>query len=326
MIFPPSTLGIGGFIEPPFAARTSRSLTALWSITTGDPPGALEADLERCRRWFDPVAQGQRLRRELPSIPVPPADIDLPEPPLVYLVDDVRRLVTPEGRCAIDLLEKLPASVNRIELSDLELLPYDRILGQLYQRWSRHRIDSVVKLLAGAEKPLQVAAAGVILALLVNRSTSSRRALRRYPAGSAQDVVDTAFFRAVQAFAQSLSPTQKPSRDPRLISGWMLYEARRRLGDDVLIIEGSSTGSEDRLWIAEAYQDQVLSLVTRDLARGHRARVTVSQLAMAFDALVEAFRSEAPRLAGFGLAHERPANTQRIRAELLEDFGARSIP
>jgi hypothetical protein len=218
------------------------------------------------------------------------------------------------------LLSKLPPERSGYIIEDVDLLPYDRKLCHLYKEWSRHRIQSVVKLLGGEEKPLQLAAAGVVLALLVNRSTSVERALKRFPAGNAQDVVDESFFKAVNAFARALSPQQRPTRDPRLISGWMLYEARRRLGDDVLIVEGARPDIEGRIWIDEANQDAAIDVVARDLSRGHRARVTSTALGAAFDSMVAAFRSETPRLAGFGLAHERPVNTSRLRDALLERF------
>ncbi len=286
----------------------------------GSEVADLEGDLALCRRWFDPVAQGQRLRRELSGIRPMSNDILDPGPPFTFRVAAKQSIVTPEGRCALDLLIQLDHDRDAHLINEVQLLPYDRVLGHLYKGWSRHRIESVVGLLSGEQKPLQVAAAGVVIALLVNRSTSSARALRRFPAGAARDVIDEAFFEAVKAFAQVLSPRQRATRDPRLISGWMLYEARRRLGDDVLIVEGARPDTEGLIWIVESKQDQAIEIVTRDLSRGHRARVTSESLAKGFDDLVGAFRAQTPRLAGFGVAHERPTNTLKVRDAVISKF------
>lgn len=313
-------LGLNGYVDREKIDMLVASLSAIWQLSMGTSVSELECDLELCRRWFDPVAQGQRLRREVQTIPRIPEHMWDPGPPMTLNVSRARSLVTPEGRCLLDLLVHLPHDPRGQLISDAHLVPYDRLLAHLYREWARHRIHSVIDLLAGEKKPLQIPAAGVVIALLVNRSTSPDRALIRFPSGAARDVIDEAFFKAVESFAQTLAPKRRPTRDPRLISGWMLYEARRRLSDDVLIVEGARPDTEGRIWIDEAKQDQALEVVARDLSKGHRARVTTESLAKAFDALVATFRSETARLAGFGLAHERPANTKRIRDALVERF------
>jgi hypothetical protein len=315
-----SLLGLTGFIDRGKVEDLIHSLTLLWKLSTGLEINTLESDLELCRRWFDPVAQGQRLRRDLPGIPpLPPGSHD-PGPPLTFEVTSTQKLITPEGRCAIDLLKQLDPRQTVYVLDDSATCYYDRVLGSLYLKWSRHRINSVVDLLRGEDKPLQIAAAGVVLALLVNRSTSPARALKRFPVGAAQDIVDAAFFRAVEAFSRTLAPKQRATRDPKLISGWMLYEARRRLGEDLLIMETSRPDSGGNVWIDERRQEMAIDVVARDLSRGHRTRITPTLLSTAFDELVDAFRAETGQLAGFGLAHERPVNTGRIKTLLLERF------
>lgn len=317
---PGSLLALTGYVASERIEAVILSLSAIWQHSMGRHVGDLEADLAQCRRWFDPVAQGQRLRRDLSAIPPIDADTEDPGPPLTFRLGEGRSLVTPEGRCVLDLFMHLAKDRKGHVISDTHLTPYDRLLGHLYKDWSRHRLESVVGLLAGGEKPLQIAAAGVVIALLVNRSTSPRRALKRFPAGAARDVIDEAFFEAVRVFARTLSPKQRPTRDPRLISGWMLYEARRRLGDDVLVVENARPDTEGRLWIAESKQDQIIDVVARDLGRGHRARLTPDDLSKALDGLVAAFRSQTPRLAGFGLAHERPTNTRKICDAIIKRF------
>jgi hypothetical protein len=297
------------------------ALIEVWTVTMGRPPGDLNDDLELIKRWFDPVAQGQRLRRELSAIEGVQPGLEVPGEPWTVEVGSSKWLVTPEGRCAIDVLQSYPDDRQRLVVTDSQLVPYDRLLGGLYRRWSRHRLDSVVALLAGTTKPLQIPAAGVVISLLVDGCVGEERALVRFASESARSVVDRAFFAAVNAFSDVLAPSRRGKRDSRLISGWMLYEARRRLGD-VLVVEDFHGTTDGRVWIREDGIDQVVDVVARDLARGHRARATPERFATAYDALVDALRAELPSLAGFGLVHERPAATRRLRERFVEQLGA----
>ena len=310
-------LGIAGYLDRSRVESLAASLRTAWTATMGKPPADLEADLEESRRWFDPVAQGQRLRRELALLPSLPEGLDDPGPPLSFPLGEHRWLVTPEGRSALDLLEGLPKAQGSYVIGYEQLAPYERRLASLYRQWSRHRLQSVVSLLAGTTKPLQVPAAGVVIALLVNRCTSDHRALTRFSSGSARDVVDRAFFAPVQAFADILAPSNRRGRaDARLVSGWMLYEARRRLGDGLVVVD-SRGGQDGKVWMRPEAVTNIIDIVTRDLARGHRARATTERFASAYDALVTELRNQLPALAGFGLVHERPHETNRLREQLL---------
>jgi hypothetical protein len=299
----------------------SKALTELWTLTMGQPPRELGEDLQLVKTWFDPVAQGQRLRRELALVADIPEGLDVPGEPWTLEVGPRRRLVTPEGRCVVDLLESLNDERPLLVFSEAHLVPYDRRLGNLYRTWSRHRLESVVALLAGTTKPLQIPAAGVVISLLVDGCVGEDRALVRFAAESARNVVDRAFFAAVNAFADVLAPSRRGKRDSRLISGWMLYEARRRLGD-ALVVEDFHGITDGRVYIREDGIDQVVDVVARDLARGHRARANPDRFATAFDALVDALRQELPNLAGFGVVHERPAATRRLRESFVDRLGA----
>lgn len=310
-------LGFPEFIERDAAKSLCRSLTSLWETMTGSDPGELAADLEACRRWFDPVAQGQRLRRELSDLKSMAADIQDPGPPLTFFVAPGKRLVTPEGRCALDVLLQLSSgSIPRV--TDTQLVHYDRLLARTYRDWSRHRLQSVVDLLTGTTKPLQIPAAGVVIALLVNRCTSEELALTRFASGPARQVVDQAFFSAVQAFADVLAPSARRNRsDPKLVSGWMLYEAGRRLGDGLVVIDARQ-GLDGKVWIKPESVSHVVTVVSRDLIRGHRAKASPDRFGDAFDALVTALRIELPKLAAFGLVHERPQDTQKLRKRFTD--------
>jgi len=300
------------------APAALHALTSIWAETMGAEPADLEEDLALTRRWFDPVAQGQRLRRELLALDTTTVD-GVPDPPWTLKIAPATYLVTPEGRCLIDYLSNLCA--DRPERGTSRGVDaYDRLLGSLYREWSRHRIESVLGLLAGTDKPLQIPAAGVVIALLVNRCTDERRALTRFAGGPNKDLVDRAFFAPVQRFADVLSPSGRRDRaNQTLVSGWMLYEARRRLGDG-LEVQDARGGKDGRVWIREDAVTSVIHRVARDLSRGHRAHASPDLFAVAFDALVEELRVQLPSLAAFGLIYERPRDTARLRAQLLKQL------
>ena len=67
----------------------------IWRNSFGVSLGDLDDDLRACKRWFDPVAQGQRLRRELSELPMLPSDFIDPGDPLTFRVGDRKLLVTP---------------------------------------------------------------------------------------------------------------------------------------------------------------------------------------------------------------------------------------
>lgn len=311
-------LGISGSITAARAGQLTESLSRAWEVVFRRPPGDLDEDLEASRFWFDPVAQGQRLRREISKLDRMPEDLNDPGHPLTVTLDHRKWLVTPEGRCVLDLLMRLPKEPSIHNVTVAEVVPYERRLAGLYRRWSRHRLESVVALLAGTNKPLQIPAAGIVIALLINRSTSEHRALVRFRTDPERSVVDSAFFTPVQRFADVLSPNRRQSSiSARLISGWMLYEVRRRVGDALVLVDARED-KHGAVWVRREEEASVLNTVARDLVRGHRARVVADQFLVAFDTLVAELRRESQALAGFGLAHERPRDTLRLRASLYD--------
>lgn len=182
----------------------------------------------------------------------------------------------------------------------------------------------MIDLREGTTNPLQIPAAAVVIALLVNRCTSETRALTRFAAGPARAVVDSAFFEPVKAFSDVIAPSSRRNNgDPKLVSGWMLYEANRRLGDD-LVLSDARQGKDGAVWIREDREAEVIDRVARDLVRGHRARATPENFGRAFDSLVTSLRQELSELAGYGLVHERPNHTKRLRQQFLEALASHS--
>jgi len=102
----------------------------------------------------------------------------------------------------------------------------------------------------------------------------------------------------------------------------MLYEAARRLGDG-LVVEEARNGHDGKVWIRPEAEGDAIDVVARDLIRGNRAHATQERMGQAYDALVSALRKELPKLAGFGLVHERPQNTEELRQRLLAALGQR---
>ena len=313
-----SLLPIADLMESERTEVLVNALQEAWTSTMGQPPAELDTDLELARRFFDPVAQGQRLRREFSAIP-PHADSLLdPGEPFTLSIGPRKWLVTPEGRCALDLLTQILKEGLSRRVTDQQLAPYDRRLAHLYQRWGRHRLLSVIDLLAGATKPLQIPAAAVVITLLVNGSLSEARAMLRASEGAERSLVDRAFFAPVEAFTKTIAPpSRRNEMAKRLISGWILYEARRRLGNGLVVVN-SREGGDGKVWIEAGAVDEVIDSVARDLARGHRPQVTEGRFSDAFDALVLALRDQQPILAGFGLAHERPRTTLRLKRQFRD--------
>jgi len=304
-----------GLRETQLAADAStlrEGLAALWTANYQTGVGDLRADLERMKLFFDPVATGARLRKAITALE--PAAAELGDLPAACIVEagSGRVLLTPEGRCALDILGAHRDDAGVIVIAPEELQEVQLILLELYQRWSRHRLHQVVGLLQGQHKPLQVPAAAVVLALLINRNTAPERALARAPERREQRLVDETFFPAVDAFAAAVLPSTRRSTDKEsLIQGWRLHEATRRAPSAFSI-------EQDRIYIRPEHEDRLLELVAVELAS--REQVDRRRLEEGFDAMVVELRRRLPRLDTLGLAFERPLDTDRVRDRLLAHF------
>lgn len=319
---PDSALSRTFHLSAQIPARRARELreglAVLWEDAAGSMPGALDDDLDLLRkRFFDPVAQGKRLRDELARLAPRPQAAALPDP-LRLLIDEQRALITPEGRAAIELLT-CPISDDRaVRLDQAQALDLELVLLDHYRRWGRHRIRQVVGLLG--DEALRPPVIGVLLTLLVNRSIGRSRAVLRYLEGPERDAIDEAFREPVGRFAQAVDPGQRRSlAKERLISGWTLHEVTRRYPAAVQIEEGEGVS---RVYIAEGAESLLLHAVARALARKHVGLTTAGK---AFDDLVESLRNQGPTLAGYGMLFERPRDTARLREELINALRERQF-
>jgi hypothetical protein len=312
------TFQLGALIPPRRARGLRDELGELWLDATGTTPHALDVDLEMLRkRFFDPVAQGKRLRDELIGLPPRPAAATLPEP-LRMVIDDQRAVITPEGRAAIELLEGAERLETSVALSETHARHLEWVLLEHYRRWGRHRIEQVIALLG--DEALRPPVIGVLLTLLANRSIGPSRAVLRYLEGPERDAIDEAFREPVGRFAKAIDPRQRRSTaKERLISGWTLHEVTRRYPAAIRLEEGDGVS---RVYIAEGAESRLLDVVASALAR---KRVGVATAGAAFDDLVQALRDQGQTLAAYGMFFERPGETRRLREALLQALRERHV-
>lgn len=277
---------------------------------------SLADELQKFRTWFDPTAKGDRLRTEFARLPAVSrsSSVALPTEVIVPIGKD-QHLVTPEGYLSIWMWGRArdrQAHANYqgdVEIDSADLEAARNSLLDLYRVWTRRRIDDVVGLLNSETSTLRPAAAGLLLTLLVNRNTSSERALRRPRDADQLRQVAEAIASPSLAFAETLSGRTTARSSVDLYRGWALGELRRRLG------AGFHSHFDEGIWLDESATatavERLIADVRRRDVRG-RARVPA-----ALDAALQAYDSQRPQLAALNLAFERPANTSYIR-ELLE--------
>ncbi|WP_166876329.1 hypothetical protein [Salinibacterium sp. ZJ450] len=318
------SLGLHSVIRRGEAEQLHLLLLSAFHQQYGTSEG-LRADLKSTGAFFNPISQGHRLRSALAllsPVTVPASIAD----DWFLAVDSETSLLTPEGVAAMHALgAALDDPRNDFDvLTTAHALNAASCLYDLYREWSRHRIVGVVSLLNGEDKPLQVRAAGVLLAMLVNNNTSPENAVQRYGAShqKLRNLIDLTFFAPVERFAAALVPTSSPKTGgARLISGWSIGEVSRRLGDSFVTTK-ASRDSPSSIYVHPEGTTAAIELIARDLARGHRKRPTVEELAVAFDGLVEQFRRQEGDMARYGLLHENPSTTAAIRNRLVRAYSS----
>jgi hypothetical protein len=309
---PTDFFGVGVSLPRDDAERLARALGSAWEAVAGRPTGELARDWSfLVEHYFDPIAQGGRLRRELDRVHAVVEDAPYLNNLLVLPIGDGDGLITLEGRAVLELLRAaLSREGQLVTLPDDARWALERQLLDLYRDASRHRLDSVLSLRSGAAAPLLPPAVATILLLLLNRSTSPDRAITRPPDPSGRQHLDEALARPVLAFANTLAPGKRKLEHISLYSGYPLTEARRRLSSQLSTDPAS-------LFVRPNEEDEVIRFVARDLAK---RRLPEATIATAFDRMVEAYRESASALAAFGVGYERPADTRRLRERLLAQY------
>lgn len=234
-------------------------------------------------------------------------------------------LITPEGRVALEILrgaaggssEQAAGGPDRetVSLSPTDVAAAEHFLLESYRPWLQQRLLTVVALQSGTGPVLHPAAIGLMLLLLVNRSTSEDTAITRASEESTRRLLDSAMAKPIAAFADELSPGERRLDHFSTYSGYPLTEARRRLNQ-------SLSPTNEFLYVRPGEEKRVMDFLAKDLAR--RRGLTVERLSSSFEQLVAEYRMQLATLASLGLAFERPGETERIRTQLLTAFVAAS--
>jgi len=312
-----STFGLPAAMPRRVAEQVADTLEQLWRAAHYRAPGGLRPDLAAHHHFFNPVAQGKRLREAVLAIEPVALPRDLLSPEMAVDIDGRRWLITPEGRVGLHLVRRALESGRGEARFDADLARMlERDLLGLYREWGRHKLRQVIDYMGGGERPLQLPAMGAALTLLINRSDHPDRAMRRFPPEQreAQRRVDQAFFECADAFATEIAqttsaPRRRTKEKEGLISGWTLHEVTRRLPDAVVI-------SDAAVYVAPGHQARIVDLIVAELQR-RRQKVDLRTLETAFDALADEFHRNASALAGYGLLFERSSHTRQLREQSL---------
>ena len=315
---PPTTLfDVPLALDAADAAGLREGLSELWRSLADRPMGPLADDLGVLAKWWHPRLRGGTLRDRLADLPRVSvgADTLYLSDRLVAWVEPGAGVITVEGRLVLGILEDLRASDDHVVIPVSAVSGANAVVAACYADWAQHRLRDVISLLRGEGPPLLPPVLAFLVLLLVNRSTSEARGVSL----ATRDrelvaTIDAAMAEALSGFADSIKEPSDRRRDPRhfsLYGGYRLSEASRRLG-------ASLVRSNDRVFIADGRDAEVIDLVARDLAR--REELDEDQVGNAFDVLVERIRGPVGRLALHGSAHERVADTRRLRATLIEAF------
>lgn len=298
-------------------------LTQLWTATYGQNLSHLDADLDRCRHFFDPVSRGQTLRQRLAELRPAPADLAIRmkrygEPLVISAGDDIL-LVGIEARLMIELLDSHRDRAHLV-IPETAAATAEREAMRIYRKWTLGRLRQVIDLRAGTgAEVMQAVAVGLVLALLINRSDVPERAVIQWDSTTPDGKdIDEAIYVGADQFAASItSRNGRSSGEQRLKGGYGLTEARRRLANRLAVVRDAEIGGA-RIYVPSEYRNEVIDFLARDLAR--RSTLTEKALGSAFDRLVVEFRASARALAYRSMVFERPADTNDLRSRLLDVF------
>ncbi|MEO3790409.1 hypothetical protein ABGB14_09355 [Nonomuraea sp. B10E15] len=219
----------------------------------------------------------------------------------------------------MELLSTCQNEGNYIALSDSTIESAERKALSIYRQWALHRLTQVIELRSGRGKePLQPVSVGLVLALLVNRSTTMERAViqRHHDTQDGKDV-DWAIHAGAEAFASTIGISRRgrSSGEQKLKGGWPLTEARRRLAHRLLVEPGEP--GEKLIFVPEIAVNDVIALLGAELARRPISENTLKQ---AYDDLVAAFKASTHALAYRSMVFDRKAETSDLKQRLLESF------
>jgi hypothetical protein len=332
---PSRLFGVPTTLSSADAAALQTSLQEIRNAQFGTLPSSvryrsdapLREELETARYWFDPVAKGERIRDALALLPRLRVSIPHESPEIVIIVPDARgdeigtpgtrMLLTPEGIAILHCVNRARRNALRNGALPGDPVQFDAsavndslvTLSRTYQRWTRQRVNQTIALLTSEPSTLRPAAAGLLLVLLVNRNTAPERALPRPSDRYQLDTISAAIGAPALAYARTLSGSDRASLSGvDLYRGWALGELTRRLGASL------HTGIDEGIYLEPDAEAEALRRLADDISR--RPQAARARAGAAVDAALREYEAVRPVLAGLALAHDRPSNTERIRAVL----------
>jgi hypothetical protein len=298
-------------------------LSVLWRSQMGKPTEDIDSDLAALERWFNPLISGAKVRTQLTALEPVTHHGDVTEPFILDLPRG-RRLVTYEGRLLLDeirtaLLEdqRDPVILSATRFDDSMDLLIDR-----YRELVRRKLDSVTKYQDVDRAPaLHPSGIGVLLFLLINRSTDRDRAIERVNDSQEFNALDDAVTSAIDRFVRVLNSDKavKTNREQySLYGGYAISEAARRLGSENLIVSKNPL----LLYLTPNGEKAAIELVLHELRR----RGTSRQAGLdAFDALLDGYDVARGSLARFKVGFERPADTAALRETIAEALSSEAV-
>ena len=287
----------------------------------GEPVGDLKLMREKL---FDPVSREERLRRELDQLR---GDLEWSPPEgtpeiLTLPIGNGAYLITPEGRLTITVFDdSLKASDSPdIVIDELDIAAAEHLLADSYRDWVRYRLNRVLTLREGQGRAMLPAAIGTVLFLLVNGNIGEEWALTQPKEPTDQKRLDEAVTAPIQAFVEGIGESGRSSADRRhwqLYNGYGLSEARRRMGQDIVLERDPRDPEAKRLYIAPGAELRTIGALAREL-RGRN--IDAKRAGVALDRFMADYEEQRPRIAAYGVSNSRPSRTQRFRRALLQEL------
>jgi hypothetical protein len=282
-----------------------RELSDLWEVDHGQPPGELIEDLARLRkRWFGPKVTPRRVGSQLAELEPQPLSGELRtrfDPPLVLSIGE-RRIVTPEGRVAIELLNE------GNEVSTLnETLAKNQKLTDTYRGWSQERLEDEAKRRESMGYPT---VAAVALILHLHGAKSREHALRLTTKDGEE--VDRELLKPLEAFHTHVG--QRPGLS-YTFNNYHVGKAQARFGQEMIRREPSTGTLPVEIWIG-APSGQLLDAVAEELVI--RRELTGAKALAAIRDLIDSYDGIQRRLRRKGCKRQADWPTDDLIGEMSE--------
>lgn len=279
-----------------------------WIAQYGQPPSTLSADFERLRELFKTGASGKRLREAIAALPRlsrRPASVS---EDVFFAVGEHRGLVTPEGRALLEQLGMIRESGERVLTRDA-MLQASATVSAAYGSWQRAWLTQQL-----GRASLRPGTYGVVLLLLLNGSLTRETALRLPSAADQERALAQVLIPVIDAFATRLGGHEASAREAeRLRSNWRLTEARRHLYEQVRVEDDHGDAF---VWVAD--EEKTVDLLAERLAA--RRDLDLETLHMALAGASDAYSEARPKLATWGVAHDRTNHTRHVLARIESQF------